>query len=41
MKQKVLIFDKQCINKNAFLKKKSSIAKVDPRKIVLSKDKLK
>ena len=39
MEQKVLIFGKQCINKNAYHKNKRliSIDKVDIRRIVLSK----
>ena len=39
MKQKALIFGKQCINKNAFHKNKKpiSVDKVDIRRIVLSK----
>ena len=39
MEQKALIFDRQCINKNAFQKHKRpiSIDKVEIRKIVLSK----
>ena len=39
MKQKALIFNKQCINKNAFHgnKRPISIDKVDIKRIVLSK----
>ena len=38
MKEKVLIFGKQCINKNAFHKKRPiSIDKVEVKRLVLSK----
>ena len=39
MEQKVLVFDKQCINKNAFHKNKRpiSIDKVETKRIALSK----
>ena len=39
MEQKALIFDKQCINKNAFHKNKKPISldKVETRRIALSK----
>ena len=39
MEQNVLVFDKQCINKNAFHKNKRpiSIDKVEIKRIVLSK----
>ena len=42
MEEKVLIFGKQCVNKNAFHKNKRSISidKVDTKRIVLSKNNL-